>query len=49
MMDVPKYWNSKYYDKEENRLSKDAPEYLKDEWELYNRSESVDKENYTVY
>jgi len=50
MMKMPKYWNSKYYDKETNVLSKDAPEELKSEWDTYNTQlEFNDSEDYIVY
>jgi hypothetical protein len=50
MMKMPKYWNSKYYDRETNVLSKDAPEELKAEWDTYNAPlEFSESEDYIVY
>jgi hypothetical protein len=49
MMKMPSYWNSIYYDQDTNKLSKDAPAAMKDEWDFYNRQLETTKENYTVY
>ena len=49
MLEMPRYWNSKYYDRDTNTLDDRAPDSLKNEWDSYNRVESMDKENYTVY
>lgn len=48
MLEMPKYWNSTYYNRETNTLADNAPKYLQDEWEQYNRVDSIDKDNYTM-
>jgi hypothetical protein len=49
MLDMPNYWNSKYYDRETNTLSAKAPQALKDEFQRYNMELETSKENYRVY
>jgi hypothetical protein len=51
MLQMPKYFTSKFFDKDKNKLDQNAPQELKDEWAEYNGKilKSQNKEEFRIY